>query len=129
MIENVCVIAINISEIKDVTYIFVQYVVLYDGPEAYMYEIKLCYVILCYVMLCHVMLCQLSLFKTVFKTFTSRPNLRSHLLFFENGQISLFVITLTLKSVMRYPILMRERCLNLHLEMQKIALHHDHMLL
>ena len=55
MIENVCVIAINISEIKDVTYIFVQYVVLYDGPEAYMYEIKLCYVILCYVMLCYVM--------------------------------------------------------------------------
>ena len=46
MIENVCVIAINISEIKDVTYIFVQYVVLYDGPEAYMYEIKLCYVML-----------------------------------------------------------------------------------
>ena len=46
MIENVCVIAINISEIKDVTYIFVQYVVLYDGPEVYMYEIKLCYVIL-----------------------------------------------------------------------------------
>ena len=50
MIENVRVIAINISEIKDVTYIFVQYVVLYDGPEAYMYEIKLCYVMLCYVM-------------------------------------------------------------------------------
>ena len=47
MIENLCVIASNISEIKDVTYIFVQYVVLYDGPEAYMYEIKLCYVMLC----------------------------------------------------------------------------------
>ena len=50
MIENVRVIAINISEIKDVTYIFVQYVVLYDGPEAYMYEIK---IMLCYVMLCN----------------------------------------------------------------------------
>ena len=46
MVENVCVIAINISEIKDATYIFVQYVVLYDGPEAYMYETKLCYVML-----------------------------------------------------------------------------------
>ena len=48
MIENVCVIAINISEIKDVTYIFVQHVVLYDGSETYMYETKLCYVMLCY---------------------------------------------------------------------------------
>ena len=47
MIENVYVIAINITEIKDVTYSFIQYVVLYNGPEAYMYETKLC---LCYVM-------------------------------------------------------------------------------
>ena len=47
MIENIFVIAINISVIKDVTYMCIQYVVLYDGPEAYMYEIKLCYVQLC----------------------------------------------------------------------------------
>ena len=46
MIENVCVIAINISEIKDVTYIFVQYVVWWAGSLYVRNKIMLCYVML-----------------------------------------------------------------------------------